>query len=442
MSLLVRTFPVLAHEVHGLTRALQALVKRANRLSVPPFTFDFGAPETKRISTNDQVGGRTYLETRVPCTLTGDSPTVAGWTFIATLQHLDGQNIVRRVGDEHEVPVEFWTRGPVCDHCGLARRRNDTYVLRFEGPNDAVCTNVECEGCAICDDKTPQKQYMQVGSSCLEDFLGTDRAGQLAAMASLYADACALADRDDFGAGSGEARNGCEGLGSYLVCVATAIRTWGWVSGKQAQEKGGSSTRDMLNRAKARDAKPNEILPAATDADVARAEAALEWAANLNEDTIGVNDYLHNLHVVAASGIVEPRTQGIACSILTAFERTEEKARASRETAQTSTWFGTVGERSKVGYVLTLRAVKTWEGDYGTTWMYRFVSSEGNVAIWRSSRNIELEMGNTYIVKGTIKAHSEYKGTKQTDLTRCAVAADIKYATSNVRPSESAETWK
>ena len=34
----------------------------------------------------------------------------------------------------------------------------------------------------------------------------------------------------------------------------------------------------------------------------------------------------------------------------------------------------------------------------------------------------DIEEGKTYTIKGTVKEHSEYKGTKQTILTRCKIA--------------------
>ena len=50
----------------------------------------------------------------------------------------------------------------------------------------------------------------------------------------------------------------------------------------------------------------------------------------------------------------------------------------------------------------------------------------GNVFTWAASSHQDLEIGHVYTVLGTIKDHSEYKGTKQTVLSRCAIKGEIK----------------
>ena len=81
-----------------------------------------------------------------------------------------------------------------------------------------------------------------------------------------------------------------------------------------------------------------------------------------------------------------------------------------------------VGE---VGQKLTILAEKaklvtSWDGYYGTTWLYSFTDASGNVFIWKSSRCIEVKDGMK--LKGSVKEHREYDGIKQTVMTRCSVA--------------------
>lgn len=51
--------------------------------------------------------------------------------------------------------------------------------------------------------------------------------------------------------------------------------------------------------------------------------------------------------------------------------------------------------------------------------MYKF-TVKGNVFVWTTSTY--LNTNKEYTVKGTVKEHAEFKGTKQTVLTRCRVA--------------------
>ena len=66
------------------------------------------------------------------------------------------------------------------------------------------------------------------------------------------------------------------------------------------------------------------------------------------------------------------------------------------------------------------KLLTSWEGMYGTTYLYKFTDDQGNVYIWYASRGIETHDGMT--LKGTVKDHNERDGVKQTVLTRCKAA--------------------
>lgn len=109
----------------------------------------------------------------------------------------------------------------------------------------------------------------------------------------------------------------------------------------------------------------------------------------------------------------------------------EIKARCLKEfnklnDVQGSEWIGEVGER--IDMELTLSHVASWEQNkycgYGTEFMYlyTFKDDKGNELVWKTTC-FELchSEGKKFQIRGTIKEHSEYKGTKQTVLTRCKV---------------------
>ena len=53
----------------------------------------------------------------------------------------------------------------------------------------------------------------------------------------------------------------------------------------------------------------------------------------------------------------------------------------------------------------------------------KFLTEDGACLVWKAS-NTELargDVGKKYDIKGTVKKHDEYKGAKQTLLSRCAV---------------------
>lgn len=110
----------------------------------------------------------------------------------------------------------------------------------------------------------------------------------------------------------------------------------------------------------------------------------------------------------------------------------EERAKANAEVE----YYGAVGDK----FELTLTFDKSFgfEGAYGFTYIHLFHDDENHVFAWSSSNGtyhcwcktngkdgfLEYEVGKKYILKGTIKAHKEYRNVKQTVITRCKVLKD------------------
>lgn len=60
-----------------------------------------------------------------------------------------------------------------------------------------------------------------------------------------------------------------------------------------------------------------------------------------------------------------------------------------------------------------------------TKWIYIFVDDSGNQLTWNTTAILTIEQGSRVNLRGTIKAHSEYKGIKQTELQRCKVTKEV-----------------
>ena len=61
------------------------------------------------------------------------------------------------------------------------------------------------------------------------------------------------------------------------------------------------------------------------------------------------------------------------------------------------------------------------EGYYGTTHILKFRGDDGNVYTWFASGLQDLAKGDRVKVRGTVKKHDEFRGVKQTVLSRCIV---------------------
>ena len=105
-----------------------------------------------------------------------------------------------------------------------------------------------------------------------------------------------------------------------------------------------------------------------------------------------------------------------------AYARYMEKKAAMEKraaAAASSEYAGVIGKRMTIT-AATAVLVTSWPTAYGATFLYRFTDGDGHTFVWKASRHMDVKDGMK--IKGTVKEHSEYRGIKQTVLTRCAVA--------------------
>lgn len=331
--------------------------------------------------------GNLYL----PIEVAGDlSVTFDGWEFVTTLQHLKtGENIIRNLDKSFQVP-EKYRKGSNCEHCQVKRYRKDTYLLRH--------TNGD---------------VIQVGSTCIDNFLGGKSPADLLKRASLVAELNSYMEGMGTGGSGGDIVFAIVDFLSYTVAV---IREFGWVSKSQAFTQGDSSTasRVLDNLIPYANSTFVKVLPADWD----KAELVAKWAEDLTDAECHESDYIHNLRAIARSGMVGMRAAGFAASMVQAYDKVT-KIDDVRYPSSNSKHIGDLKARIKLP--LTLKLDFVFISPYGEGHRYIFNDDNGNVLVWRASKDNHLEVGKKYDVKGTIKAHSDYKGTLQTELTRCEI---------------------
>lgn len=89
-------------------------------------------------------------------------------------------------------------------------------------------------------------------------------------------------------------------------------------------------------------------------------------------------------------------------------------------------WVGTVGERTRLS--VRLEKQIQCETQWGTSYLHLFKDELGNDYKWFTSKRLRnqtgnpVEVGDWMFVKATIKGHEEYKGRKQTVLSRVIFA--------------------
>lgn len=107
------------------------------------------------------------------------------------------------------------------------------------------------------------------------------------------------------------------------------------------------------------------------------------------------------------------------------LERAEQalKDKKYQDNNENSEYVGTIGEKitKKVTYVFRAEWTNHYMGQAIHNYIHTFKDEDGNVYVWKTTSFIYQDYGTTLNLIGTVKEHSEYKGVKQTSLTRCKV---------------------
>ena len=88
-----------------------------------------------------------------------------------------------------------------------------------------------------------------------------------------------------------------------------------------------------------------------------------------------------------------------------------------------SEWQGEVGARLEI--CAKVEKIISFDGRFGVTNLHMLRDDRGNVYKWSTQKS--LEEGKEYILRATIKDHEEYKGVKQTVITRASVVKGEQY---------------
>ena len=379
---------IYADRAEEVKKVLDRLAKKAARYSVPfsysisdPFPFTVGTWKVDYVN-HCKVLDKTYAVSAVEvCVECSGLIRADGWTLRARIEHGDVGNIVTQLGEKPTDPA--WFSAPArCDHCGTNRLRTVTYMVE----NSAG-------------------ELRQVGKSCLRDYTGIDP--DMAAMWATVHDILLDDDWDDMD--EEFFRNNYKPMypvEDVLAHAYASVKARGYVKSEMPH----STKEDIFDRIHDRVELPKNAKKIG--------EAIAEWLRGLDTDS----DYLRNCQNLARQKFVKPSHFGYLAYAPVAYERERAKAEARKqraEAAKHSDYVGNVGDR------ITFRAssavlVTSWESQYGTTFLYKFADDSGNILIWYASRTADVKDGVR--ITGTIKAHNERDGAKQTVITRCKVA--------------------
>lgn len=398
-----------ADRLPRLIEELARLNKIAKKLGADPIAYEVTGTGTRKAHhppTGFNCRGIEYEVDTVTVTLTGASPRLpGGWKYLGSIEFLNGGpgaedgRLVH--GDDPRVGT-YRDGDDGCDHCGYARNRNKVVVL----VND-------------------EDELTKVGSTCLKDFLGYHGDPE---KVTWFAEDIGntISELSEEG---GRFHAPDDVPTDVFIALSTAtVRTFGWVA-KSSYDGIPTARRVSDLFFPPRETKHNKdyldelATVKITDSDETKAAAIKAWAAELDL----TNNYLGNVRVVLGGNYVSLKHFGIAASAVGTYDREMGFAaeRVAKEAGIVSEWVGTVGKRET--FTLEVTRIHVYETAYGTSRIVVFKDEAGNTVKTFTSGNwaYRAEVGDKLVAKGTVKEHGEYKGTKETVLTRVAVVTWI-----------------
>lgn len=396
-----RIFKIPTHRLSIFTEKFATLQRKAARLGCPVPESTVG-PVTYEKVTDTDIDGESYTHyvEFYPVTVSGEAPRLNGWAFAAVVDYEAESPVFRKtpaLGDV-ELPERYRSMGPVCEHCRQHRARTETFIVIHE-----------------------DGRFCQVGRQCLKDFLGHHSPEHLAILASFEADVRALCEGSEDGGMSLGGGSFAPDLVWYLAWVVMAISRWGWLSRRAAGDYATATAdvaaigcRDYIKAVREGRA---DRTKAPTKIHEARAVEIVEWARALGSDGVRLSDYQHNLRAICQGSIATPKNHGLIASAVVSYDIEQARRRQIN-----NEHVGTVGDVLKDVRVYVDRVLAIPMSAYGGS---RILMRDlaGHVYTWVTNA-AHPTMGKEYALSGTIKGHNEFRGVKQTVMTRAELQAD------------------
>ena len=381
-------------------RKVARMQTMASKLGLPAWEVTFGEKEWRpvQILTEDSAGHPFQQERQLEgrsVTIVGNSPVISGWRFLAKIEHDAGGNLVKGMTGDRKVPEIWHTCGPNCDHCKVARARNDTYMLA-----DMATGEIK-----------------QVGSSCLTDFLG-EQARDPERIMGMYEYLSELGreflyDPDEVDVSMGSMDYGVRPERIMAAVLKIIEEDSGYISAEKGEYQCIASTGDRV-RAAFWSKKPIAVVPEA--GHIERASEVVQW---LKEQRHADSAWLSNIGILASREGITAKNAGLFASGYVAWNRAlEQRLRAENGSGE---WIGIDGEKVAIRATLEFRG--GYETQYGITTILKFRDEEGNGLVWKTqSPPTGIVVGASYQILATVKGHGEYQGEKQTEIIRAKLA--------------------
>ena len=379
-----------------LNRVAKKCVKHGNE-----FTFEIKGEEIRqKLDENGITKNYKFILVEVDGTAKIDN-----WECIAVLEVHNMGNIIRRINTEIDIPNKFKFTDNICEHCNSKRQRNNLYIIH----------NTEAD------------EWKQVGGSCLKLYTG----GLSMEYVTAFMDG--ITELEEFNGvfGGGKAYYHVNEVLSYAVEVIDKVGYFNAQS--MLPTKYLVSTLMYNGLSKAIEFINKDFKDARLDARLCEidfhkkstndtVEKIISYYKNLEDDS----EFIHNVKVMLNEEYVLPKNIGFLCYLPVGYAKYIEKEIERAKRIETE-YFGEVGKRYKDKVIESVMLVTSWETQWGYTGIYKIVIEGGYILTWKTNNYLYLEKNEEFDkISFTVKEHKDYRGEKQTEVTRCKV--DIKSA--------------
>lgn len=389
------TIFVTVKNIPKLMKVLQYIENKSEKLDTGGITYSVSDLYWNRYK--DENGHPCY-DQGVDISYTFETLKKNGYEIVGKIEHVGTDPLVFNYNNDHSNHEYRHVENTRCDHCNTKHHRKNQYILKDENNNEVI-----------------------VGHTCLKDFMGIDQS----ILSSINKKLIQLG-HDYYGTGSVAA----EAYMRVLELSFYFIRNNGWLSGKKAMEINEDCDPDKCVMPTSQYVLMavfpyhdyfhdySNAVPSDDDKDNAR--NALTWLQVQFDDDC--NDYIYNNNIIAKRGYARAQEFGMVASVAGSYYN--KFLRPEKPAKKESQWIGQEGDRDI--FSLTLKKVFDFDTDWGLSRIAIFEDKDQNVVIWKSNTRaiFKLDVDVSINIKGTIKKHDEYKGIKQTLLSRCKVMED------------------
>ena len=342
---------------------LNKLIKLVNRLSKKTkveFSYNVNDIKQDSILVDDGV----YAPYNTIAVELDVDYKVGDYEIVAELEHHKKGNIIRQVNMNYEVPTQYRTCEPYCEHCNKLRQRANTFLLVDNNHN-----------------------FKQVGKSCLNDYTGYDALKVIELVSGVGSLLSVDYDDEEF---------------------ISFVKTTRWYELKEMANK----FYQLIKNEGYNKERPFENLDKYQyNKDL---EKEVEEILNVvNTDWYNENsNYCFNISVLLDMQYIESKHWKLLLSFINSALTYLMNKNVKNE------YIGNIGDRIE----FTIKSVKTLfrvenyhsynEDDYVYT--YRILTDNDYILIWKTTKELE----NGMKIKATIKEYKNYKDEKQTVITR------------------------